>query len=92
MLIAISKYIQPLSVVDQFRAQHHEYLKPLFDRDKLLTCGRQNSLKGGVIIPKDISRQEFEEILQQDPFVIAGVSKYEIVEFTPSFNHRNFIL
>lgn len=92
MLIAISKYTQPLSIVDTFRAEHHQYLKPLFDADKLLTCGRQNSLVGGVIIPKNISREEFEDILRKDPFVIAGVSKYEIFEFTPSFNHRDFIL
>ena len=92
MLVAISKYTQPLLIVDKHRAEHHQYLKPLFDTDKLLTCGRQNSLEGGVIIPRDISREEFEEILRRDPFVIAGVSKYEIIEFTPSFNHRDFIL
>lgn len=92
MLIAISKYTQPLAVVDLHRAAHHEYLKPLFLVDKLLTCGRQNTQTGGVIIAKEISREEFEEILKNDPFVVERVAQYNIIEFTPSFNHRNFTL
>lgn len=92
MLLAISKYMKPLEEVDKFRVEHHEYLKPLFKLDKLLTCGRQDSLEGGVIIAKNISRKEFEYIIMNDPFVKAKVSKYEIIEFTPSFNHSNFVL
>lgn len=92
MLIAISKYQKPLSVVDQYREEHHEYLKPLFEAGKLLICGRQNSNEGGVIIPRDITRAEFSEILCKDPFVLAGATKYEIYEFTPSFQHPSFEL
>lgn len=92
MLIAISKYTQPLEIVDQYRAEHHKYLKPLFAKDKLLTCGRQLAQVGGVIIAKDITHAEFEKILADDPFVTAGVSEYEIIEFTPSFNHPSFQL
>ena len=36
------------------------------------------------------SKEEFEQILAQDPFTMAGVSKYTIYEFTPSFYDECF--
>ncbi len=92
MLVAISTYTQPLNIVDQYRQIHHAYLKPLFANDLLLVAGRKNTEKGGVIIAKDISYQAFKEILDNDPFVINGVTQYEIIEFTPSFYHADFSL
>ncbi|PIQ43960.1 MAG: GTP cyclohydrolase [Gammaproteobacteria bacterium CG11_big_fil_rev_8_21_14_0_20_46_22] len=90
MLIAISKYLTPLDEVDVHRAKHHQYLKPLFESKKLLIAGRQNNDLGGVIIARTLSKEEFEQILAQDPFTMAGVSKYTIYEFTPSFYDECF--
>ena len=85
MLVAISKYPKPLKEVDVYRTEHHEYLKLLFKQGKLLAAGRQNSNVGGVIIAKTNSKEEFAELLANDPFVKAGVTEYEIFEFMPSF-------
>lgn len=85
MLIAISKYQKPLDEVDVYRAKHHEYLKSFFAVEKLLISGRQNDNSGGVIVAKNISKDEFEKILANDPFVKASVTQYTIYEFTPSF-------
>lgn len=82
MLIAILKYIRPLEEVDALLQKHREYLQKLFDQKKLLVCGRLKPRIGGVIIAKNISRSEFEKILQADPF--QKVSCYEIIEFVPS--------
>lgn len=85
MLIAISEYKKPLPEVDLYRKKHHEYIKQFIDNDKLLICGRQNPPSGGVIITKTATREEFEDILRDDPFVKAGVTEYKIVEFIPTF-------
>ncbi len=85
MLIAISKYQKPLDEVDVYRTKHLEYLKSLFAEEKLLISGRQNNNSGGVIVAKNLSKDEFEKILANDPFVTAGVTQYVIYEFTLSF-------
>lgn len=82
MLIAILKYTRPLEEIDALLPKHKEYLQRLFDQKKLLVCGRLQPRTGGIIIAKGISRNDFEKILQTDPF--AQVSHYEIIEFIPS--------
>jgi uncharacterized protein YciI len=85
MLIAISKYTKPLSEVDVYRQEHHKYMKPLFETGKLFIAGRQNPPSGGVIIAKTQSCDEFQKILDNDPFTKAGVAEYTIIEFNPTF-------
>lgn len=85
MFIAILKYIKPLAEVDAVLTVHRAYLKGLFDQNKLLISGTQNPRIGGVIIPINISREEFEKILEEDPFSKAEVSEYQIIEFAPTF-------
>ena len=82
MLIAILKYTIPLDEVDALLSKHREYLQTLLDNHKLLVCGRLQPRTGGVIIPKNITRAEFEKILKADPF--AKVSEYQILEFLPT--------
>lgn len=90
MLIAISKYLKPAAEIDQYRPEHHKYIKPLFEAGILLVSGRQNPPIGAVIIAKIESRDEFQKILANDPFVKAGVAEYTITEFTPVFYHESF--
>lgn len=82
ILIAILKYTKSLDKVDALLSEHRQYLQDLFDQDKLLVSGKLQPRTGGVIIAKNIYREEFEKILKNDPF--ARVSKYTIIEFTPS--------
>jgi len=92
MLIAILKYIRPLEEIDALLPKHREYLQKLFDQHKLLVCGRLNPRTGGVIIAKNVTRAEFETILQDDPFT--KVSEHTIIEFIPSLYDeclKNFI-
>ncbi len=85
MFVALSKYLKPLEEVDTYRQQHKDYLKIFFDAGKLLVSGRQIPALGGVIISKDISHDEFTQILADDPFVKAGVAQYQVIEFSPGF-------
>jgi uncharacterized protein YciI len=85
MLIAISTYTKPLAEVDQYRAQHLDYIKStLVATDKLLLAGRKNPADGAVILAKDITADEFKKILTDDPYCKAGVAEYQILEFHPA--------
>jgi uncharacterized protein YciI len=82
ILIAILKYTKPLKEVDALLSRHRDYLEKLLKQNRLLICGRLHPRTGGVIIAKNISYQEFEKILADDPF--SAVSTYQIFEFAPA--------
>lgn len=82
ILIAVLTYTKPLREVDALLPKHREYLEKLLNQKKLLICGRLHPRTGGVIIAKNVSRQEFEKILADDPF--KAVSEHKIIEFAPS--------
>lgn len=83
IFIAILKYSRPLDEVDALLPLHREFLKQLLDEGKLLLAGRQNPRIGGVMIVKNVSKEEFERILKKDP--LSKVYDYQIVEVIPSF-------
>ena len=83
MLIAILNYIRPLSEVDAILPAHREFLKQLLQEGKLLIAGRQNPRIGGVMIAKNVTRDEFEALLKKDP--LSKVYEYQIIELIPSF-------
>lgn len=84
MLLAISKYLKPLTEVDVYRDEHRKYLKSLHASGKLMVSGRQNPPVGGVIIAKIKSLDEFKLILAEDFFFKTGVAEYKIIEFNPT--------
>lgn len=84
LLIAILKYTKPLSEVDKLLPPHRKYLEQLLQEGKLLIAGRIHPRTGGVIIVKNLSRSEFESILQNDP--LSEVCEFQITEFSPTFH------
>lgn len=83
MFIAISKYKKPLNEVDLYRDKHRAYINPYFSDGTLLAGGRQNPPVGGIIISKKSSREQFEAILRNDPYVLENIAEYQIFEFSP---------
>lgn len=83
MQIALSTYLKPLHELDTVRPAHLEFLKKLISQNKVLFAGRQNPATGGVIVANLASADEFKQILAQDPFTLAGIAEYRIIEFNP---------
>ena len=82
MFVAILRYTKPLAEVDVLIHEHRHYLQKLLEQNKLLISGRLHPRTGGIIIAKNISREEFEKVLQNDPFT--KVSEHTIIELIPS--------
>jgi uncharacterized protein YciI len=81
MFIIVLRYIKPMEEIDKVLAAHREFLKSNYQKGIFLLSGRQVPRTGGVILAKAKSRQELEAIAKQDPFYLAGVSTFEIIEF-----------
>ena len=78
-------YTQPLDVVDQSRPAHLQWLGDLVDDKRILLAGRLESQGGAVLIANDMSAEDADAITASDPYVAAGVARYERVSFNAGF-------
>ncbi len=74
-------YDKPIEVIDQTRPAHLEWLADEVAAGRLLLAGRQESGAGGVLITGDISAEDAQDIIDRDPYTIAGVVSYERLSF-----------
>ena len=74
-------YDKPIEVVDQTRPAHLEWLNDEVAAGRILLAGRQESGAGGVLITGDISAEEAQDIIDRDPYTLAGVVSYERLSF-----------
>lgn len=90
MFIAILTYTRPLAEIDALLAEHRRFLDGHYASGLFVASGRRVPRTGGVILIAGHDRALAEEVLKQDPFANAGVSTYELVEFTPATMRPGF--
>ena len=74
-------YEKPIDVIDQTRPAHLEWLAGEVAAGRILLAGRQESGAGGVLITGDISAEDAQDIIDRDPYTLAGVASYERLSF-----------
>jgi uncharacterized protein YciI len=75
-------YLQSIDVVDQTRPAHLDWIKDEVARGRLILTGRLESQTGGVLITGDISTEDAESLMANDPYQLAGLVRYDRVGFT----------
>ncbi|KTD20922.1 YCII domain-containing protein [Legionella lansingensis] len=88
MFIVKLTYKVPLSEVDKYLQQHREFLDVYYKQGLLLASGPMKPRTGGIIIAITNDKVYLESVLNQDPFCMAEIAAYEIIEFTP-VKHRD---
>lgn len=83
MFIIQLTYKAPLGEVDKYLSAHREFLEYYYKQGVLLASGPMKPRTGGIIIAAHNDRTHLEKILAQDPFYLAEIAEYEIIEFTP---------
>ncbi|WP_441247147.1 YciI family protein [Kitasatospora sp. McL0602] len=81
MFILELTYIASLERVDAAIPEHNAWLDAHYASGVFLASGRKVPRDGGVIIAVGEDRAKIEEIVQGDPFSVAGVAEYAITEF-----------
>ena len=84
MFIIILTYVKPLADVDRLIEKHVEFLDEQYAKKTFIASGRKVPRTGGVIIANASTREGIEQTIQKDPFHIAGVASYEVIEFVPT--------
>ncbi|MCU8007569.1 YciI family protein [Shewanella sp. SM87] len=84
MFVVSLTYKKPIAEVELHLAAHIAYLDEYYASGTFVASGRKVPRTGGVILAKAESRAALEAILQQDPFCIADVAEFEVIEFVPT--------
>ncbi len=90
MFVFLLKYIKSLEEVDKVISAHITYLDKFYSLGKFICSGRRLPRIGGVILCKAANIEEAIAITKEDPFLIAGVAEYEIIEFSPTKYKEGF--
>ena len=88
MFIIQLTYKVPLKEVDKYLQAHREFLDYYYMQGLLLASGPLKPRTGGIIIALTKDKAYLEEILQKDPFSLAEIADYQLIEFTP-IKHRD---
>lgn len=84
MFLLLSRYLKPVDEIDRVLPAHREFLDRHYAAGDFLVSGPLQPRTGGVIVTMPITRERVESILAEDPFVIEGVSEYQILAFQPT--------
>lgn len=90
MFIVELIYKVPLSEVDKYLPAHREYLETYYKKGLFLASGPQKPRIGGILIALTNDKSHLESILQKDPYHLAEIAEYRLIEFTP-VKHRDEI-
>lgn len=86
MFAVLLEYMQPLDAVDRLKDQHIAFLKAQYEKGHFLVSGPRCPRTGGFILAGDMSRQELDAILAQDPFYRERVAAYQVIEFAATMH------
>jgi quinol monooxygenase YgiN/uncharacterized protein YciI len=81
MFVILLDHVAPAEELDRHMAAHRGYLAEQYAAGRLLFWGPQVPRTGGVIVACVESRADAEAMMQHDPFILAAVASYRIVEF-----------
>ena len=85
MIVITSTYTSPLDEGGVHRDAHIAFLTTLSDAGHIIAFGRANPPTGGVVLATGWTADEARAAFAEDPYVLAGVSDYAFVEFSPAF-------
>ncbi|WP_018348886.1 YciI family protein [Longispora albida] len=83
MFVITLTYVAPLDRVDELLAEHVAWLEGQYASGLFLASGRRVPRTGGVILAAG-DEPRVRAALAADPFAVAGVAEYEVVEFLPT--------
>lgn len=90
MFIVQLTYKVEISEVEKYLQAHREFLEYYYKLGLILASGPMNPRKGGVILALTKDKEYLESILRKDPYYLAEIADYQLIEFTP-VKHRDEI-
>ena len=83
MFIVEVIYKAPITDVDKYLPAHREFLDYHYKQGLFLASGPQKPRVGGILIALTNNKAHLEAVLKQDPYCLAEIADYRLIEFTP---------
>lgn len=90
MFVISLHYIVPLEQLDAHMGAHVKFLNKYYKENVFITSGRKVPRTGGIILAMGKSKEEIEQIIQEDPFYQHRLAEFTITEFQTSQIHPSF--
>lgn len=84
MYVVMLTYTQPPAEVDKHREAHRDWVRHQYERGRFLASGPRVPREGGLILVRDMPRENLDALLAEDPFRQNGVADYTVVAFKVS--------
>lgn len=81
LFVILITYTSSLDEINEILPTHREYLKKHYESGILLASGPREPKVGGIVIGKFQSKDDVLEFISKDPYNLAKVASYEILEF-----------
>lgn len=89
MFIIDLNYIVPLDKLDEHMAEHVKFLRKYYSKNVFIASGRKVPRTGGIILAMASSKDEVENIIQEDPFYTLKLADFTVTEFLTSQYHSD---
>jgi uncharacterized protein YciI len=83
MFVVLLTYVAPLEALDAKLAEHRAWLQAGIESGRMFAAGRQVPRTGGVLLARGADRAEVEAWAATDPFALAGLTEWQVIEFDP---------
>ena len=87
MFIINLNYIVPLEKLDAHMTDHVKFLQKYYKKNVFVASGRKVPRTGGIILALAKSREEVEQIINEDPFHTLKLAEFSVTEFLTSQSH-----
>ncbi|MFI6461709.1 YciI family protein [Streptomyces sp. NPDC050528] len=84
MFLVLLTYTVPESEIVHLRDAHYAFVDEHFKSGVFQLGGRRVPATGGFILAQGVGRHELAEIMSNDPYLVAGLVKHELIELTPT--------
>lgn len=81
MFVVELTYKESLAKVEKYLDEHRRFLDIHYSNGCFIDSGPKVPRDGGVILVKEMSKKDLENILLSDPFYRESIADYKIIEF-----------
>ncbi len=90
MFVVVLRYLVDLETILENREDHLKFLNKYYDQGIFIVSGPQKPRTGGIILAKASSREDLQNILNEDPYYHRQLAEYQIFEFIPNHSSTEF--
>lgn len=90
MFIIELTYKKAMSDVELHLEAHRAFLDEYYAKGVLVASGPKNPRDGGIILAREMDRNDLEKILAQDPFWSEEIATFKITDFAVTKRSANF--